>query len=97
MRKFSEFSKEEKGLDGDKEKIDSILNKEIVVTGFKVRNSKFSKNKSGKYLNLQFKIDDKTFICFTGSDVLIEQIIKYENEIPFRTEIKKINRYYTFT
>ena len=96
MKRFSEFSEEEEVLDGDKEKIDSILNKEIVVTGFRVRNSKFSKNKSGKYLNLQFKIDGKTFILFTGSDILIEQIMKYENEIPFITEIKKINRYYTF-
>ena len=97
MKKFAEFSQEEKVLDGDKEKIDSILNEGIVVTGFRVRGSKYSKNKSGQYLTLQFIRKDKTFVCFTGSDILIEQIQKYEKEIPFEAIIRKINRYYTLT
>jgi len=97
MKKFSDFSEEEKALDGDKEKIDSITNQKIIITGFKVRNSRYSKNKSGNYLTLQFEHNKKTFVCFTGSDVLIDQVLKYKQEMPFETVIKKINRYYTFT
>ena len=41
--------------------------------------------------------EDKTYIAFTGSNVLIEQLNKYESNIPFYTTIKKINKYYTFS
>lgn len=70
---------------------------EIVVTGFKIRKSKFSKNVTGEYLTLQYERDGKTFVCFTGSDVLIDQIKRYAHEIPFMTQIKKIKRFFTFT
>jgi hypothetical protein len=41
--------------------------------------------------------DEKLFIAFTGSDILIDQMLKYESEIPFIAIIKKINRYYTLS
>ena len=59
--------------------------------------SRFSKNKSGEYLTIQFELNGNKRIFFTGSDVLIDQIKRYGKEIPFETVIKKINRYYTFT
>lgn len=64
MKQFADFADERKHLEGDKARIDDILNKEII---------------------------------FTGSDVLIEQLEKYRHEIPFKTVIKKINRYYTLS
>jgi len=82
---------------GDKVKIDSILNKEILITDYRIRNSKFSKNSSGKYLTVQFKLDGRKGIFFTGSDVLIDQMERYGSEIPFLTIIRKINRYYTMS
>ena len=36
-------------------------------------------------------------VVFTGSDVIIDQMEKYQEEIPFVSTIKKINRYYTLT
>jgi len=33
----------------------------------------------------------------TGSNVLMEQIGKYKDEIPFLTKIEKVNKFYTFT
>lgn len=97
MKRFSDFAEEEQALDGDKAKIDDIVNQPIVVTGYKVRNSRYSKNKSGEYLTLQFEIEGQKRVCFTGSDVLIDQTKKYGEHIPFEAIIKKINRYYTFT
>lgn len=97
MKEFADFTTEEQPLDGDKERIDNILNRPILVTGFRIKKSQYSKNESGKYLTLQFSIENKTKIIFTGSDVLIGQLERYANEIPFLATIKKINRYYTLT
>lgn len=97
MKHFSDFAEEEQVLDGDKTKINDIINKSIIIIGYKIRNSQYNKNKSGNYLTLQFELDNNKYICFTGSDILIEQIKKYAREIPFTTIVKKINKYYTFS
>lgn len=96
MKKFSDFANEDI-LEGDKKKINDIVNKEIIVRGYSINDSKYSDNQSGKYLTLQFEIDKVKYIVFTGSEVLIEQIEKYKDEIPFLTIIRKINKYYSFT
>ena len=96
MKKFSDFAKENI-LDGDKTKIDDVLNKEIEIIGYSIKNSRFSKNKNGEYLTLQINLNGEKYIIFTGSDVLIEQIKKYQNEIPFLATIRKINKYYSLS
>lgn len=95
MKRFSDFCKETLPLDGEKVKIETIIDKEILVTGYKVTTSK--QNNGENCLTLQFKDDEQTKIIFTGSKVLIEQIEKYSSEIPFLSTIRKINRYYTFS
>jgi len=99
MQKFSDFAEEDHKLEGAKEKLDNILNKEIVITGCRITKSKYSKNESGNYLTIQYKMseDDEPKIIFTGSEVLIKQCEKYQNEIPFISVIKKIGNYYTLT
>ena len=92
--KFSDFTEGIKPFDGDKKKIEDILNQEILVLDFKIKNSK--KRQDSLYATIQFKIDTN-YIVFTGSNVLIEQLEKYKDNLPFYTIIKKINRYYTFT
>lgn len=97
-KRFSDFSEEGKLLDGPKVKLESILNQELTIIGYKIRKSKFDKNKSGKCLMVQFKnSQSEKKVFFTGSDVLINQIGKYNHEIPFLTVIKQIDKYYTFT
>lgn len=98
MKKFSDFA-EINALEGNKKRLDDVLNQPIIVTGQRITASKYSKNESGKYLTLQFKYlnQDTVNILFTGSDVLISQVEEYKENIPFETIIKKINRYYTFT
>lgn len=105
IKRFAEFSDEPVGLDGDKIPLDRILNSEILITGYRILSSKYpDKNKSGKALQLQFKIlkhgtddnDIRPNVLFTGSDVLIDQITKYSEHIPFYATVIKINRYYSF-
>lgn len=48
MKKFSDFAKEPEILDGDKIRLDDVLNKPVLVIGYKITTSKDGKNKSGK-------------------------------------------------
>ncbi len=96
-KKFSEFATEEPPLAGDKLKLDDILNKEIMVTWYKVRESKYSKKNSQTCLALQYEIDGKRYITFTGSTVLLDQIVRYRDQIPFLATVVKVDRYYTFS
>ena len=98
MKKFSDFAQERTVLDGPKMSIEDALNRDIVITGYKIAKSKYGKNTSGMCLTLQFQfagMEEKNVI-FTGSDVLIEQMDRYGEEVPFQTVIKKIDKYYTF-
>jgi hypothetical protein len=96
-KRFSDFADEPPVLDGAKVKIDQILNTEILVTAYRITDSKYGNGDKGKCLTIQFSSDDQKHIVFTGSKVLIDQIEKYKEEIPFLAAIKKIDRYYTFT
>lgn len=93
--RFSDFAEEAKAFDGDKKKIDEILNQEILVIDFKMKESKH--HRDTQYVTLQFKIDNTTFILFNGSRVLADQLEKYKDNLPFYAIIKKIDKYYTFT
>lgn len=92
--KFSDFSEEEVGLEGDKKKIEEILNSEILVIGFRIGKSKY---KEKEYLTLQFENGGNKYIAFSGSKVLMKQAQKYADEMPFHTTVKKVNEYYTMT
>ena len=97
QKRFSDFAEEEKPIEGDKVKIESILNREILVTAYKVKKSKYAKNNSEQCLTVQFEVDGIKKIFFTGSCVLLDQLEKYGHEMPFMTMVKKIDRYYTFS
>lgn len=98
MKQFSDISHEESRLEGDKVKIDDVLNQTIVIHNFTLSQSKFSKNKSGQYATVQFSFpDQEKKVFFSGSDVIIEQLQRYKTDMPFLVQIKKINKYYTFS
>ena len=97
MKKFSDFSQEGKPLDGAKVAIERVLNREMLITGHKVTHSRYNDVGHGKCLTLQFELDGAKQVLFTGSQVLIDQLTKYADEIPFTATIIKIDRYYTLS
>jgi len=98
VKKFSDFAEEDGPLGGGKVRLDSILNVEITITGYRIQASKYSgKNRSGKCLTVQFEMDSEIKVFFTGSDVLIGQLEKYGHEVPFVATVKKVDRYYTLS
>jgi hypothetical protein len=96
-KKFCDFANEPTVLDGSKITMANILNKEILIIGYRVATSKYNTANGNKYLTLHIELEGIHYILFTGSIVLIEQIEKYKDEIPFLTTIKQIDRYYTFS
>lgn len=95
IKKFSEFADENNRFEGDKIRIDDVLNKKIIVQKFMLNKSKYEGK--GSYVTIQILIDDVPKVIFTGSQVISSQCDKYEKEMPFMATIKKIDRYYTFT
>jgi hypothetical protein len=92
--RFGDFAEEEV-FDGEKLRLDEILNKEILVTGFRIKDS--HQKKGTQYLTIHFEMEGRQHIAFTGSTVLMDQLKKYESHLPFLAVIKKINRHYTFS
>lgn len=93
-KRFGEFARDHVPLDGSKIKIADVLNKEILVTGFRANNSKFNNNTC---LTIQCLMGDQHYVIFTGSQVLLDQCKAYEVEIPFLATIKRIDKYFSFT
>ena len=96
-KKFGDFANEPALLDGAKINIVDILNKEILVIGYRLSDSKYKKENRSQCLTLQIELEGKRYVIFSGSTVLISQIEKYKTEIPFLATIKKIDKYYTFS
>lgn len=97
IKRFSDFSTERGPLEGTKLKLDDVLNKEIKITAFEVRPSKYKKENHDRVMTLQFELDGKLYILFTGSEILIKQLEKYSANLPFLATIKHIDRYYTLS
>ena len=97
IKRFSDFSDERGPLEGSKVKIDDILNIEIKLTAFEVRQSKFKRENQDRVMTLQFEQEKVMHIIFTGSEVLIKQLEKYKDQLPFIAKIKRIDKYYTLS
>ena len=95
-------------LDGDKVKIDDTLNNEIIVTGFYISSSKYKGKGSDYCSKVQFYFADdeskEKKVFFSGSSVIKDQLEDMEKRLLekglpmlFRTIVKKVGNYYSFT
>ena len=95
MLKFSEFA-DEKPLKGEKMRIKEILGKEIILKAFRITASKYPSD-SDTCLMLQYELDGEDHVTFTSSKVLANQIQKYQEHLPFKTTLVKVDRYITMS
>lgn len=93
MQRFSDFAKEDV-LDGMKGHIDDVLNQEIELLDYRTRDSKVRSGE--KYLTLQYRLNGKKYVLFSGSLVLMDQIERYASHLPFLVTIRRINNYFSF-
>lgn len=102
---FSDYV-ENKSLEGDKVKIDDLLNKEIVITAYTVSTSKFKDKGCGYCIKVQFYYYDDTAkikkIFFSGSGVIKDQLEEIKSALEnkglpliFKATIKKQGKYYS--
>lgn len=99
MNSFKDFNitPSIKSFEGDKIKIDRILNRTITVEAFKIEGSKYEKG-NGKCLHLQITIEGSKRVVFTGSTNLMDMIEKVpENGFPFNTTVLRENERLVFT
>lgn len=105
--KFEDLT-ERVNLEGDKVKLDDLLNQPIVVTGALLTDSKYQNKGSGKCVKVQFYMaddkDETKKIFFSGSSVLYDQIKEMQSKFEednapmlFKTTLRKIGNYYSFT
>lgn len=100
VKSFKDFDIEltRTALTGDKIDMDDLLNREIVITAFSIDTSKFPEKGNGMRLTLQFIIDGRERVVFTGSLQLQDLIKKVDqNNFPFSTTIIKQNKGFKFT
>ncbi len=93
--KFANFAKDKLPMPGKKKRLDEILNREIIVTDFRITKSK--RKEGTDCLQIQFMMDDDVFVAFTGSSVLSDQIQSARDNIPFRGTVVKVDKYYSFS
>jgi hypothetical protein len=97
MKNFSEFgiTTTNKGLKGEKIKIDRVLNRQVTIRGYQIVDSKFEGK--GKRLDLEIEVDKADRVIFTGSVVLMDMIAQVpKEEFPFQATIVKENDRYEF-
>ena len=93
--KFSDFVKTEESIyNGTELKMKAIFGKEILVVGYKIRESK--KKEGTDYLTIQFKLGGTMHVVFTSSLVLTDQIVRYKDKMPFYATIVDMGKFYTF-
>lgn len=100
MKSFKEFGIKSvsQSLQGDKIKMDRILNREIVIHDYRIEDSKFNQQRGSKCLYIQISISGTKHVVFTGSINLMECIQQVPKEdFPFITTIVKENDRYEFT
>ena len=98
--RFSDFAAHEGPLEGKKIRIDDVLNVEILITAYRLKESKYQRTSAPDCLTIQFEYPDKPgvrHVIFTGSTVLCDQLKRYQDNLPFLATIKRIDRYFTLT
>jgi hypothetical protein len=100
MRQFKEMgiTAERKSFVGDKIKLERLLNREIIIHDFEIKESKIKDKGTGKCLYLQIEIKNEKHVVFSGSAYLMDMITQVpDNGFPFETTIVKINDHFEFT
>ncbi|KMQ70332.1 hypothetical protein [Chryseobacterium koreense] len=81
---------------GKKIDMEDILNLEVIVIGFEIKDS--TKKANTKYLTLQIEVDGNKRVVFTGSKNLMDLISQIpKDKFPFKTIIKKNDKRLEFT
>lgn len=94
MTRFSELNIKPKsnGMEGEKIKIDRVLNKEIKILRYEIKPSKYTEKGNGNCLYMQAEVDGAKRVIFSGSTILMDMIQQApETAFPITATIVKEN------
>lgn len=92
---FASFAKDKLPMPGKKKFMKEVLGKEITITDFRILSSK--KRVGTECMQLQFLMNKEICILFTGSAVLADQVSGAKGQMPFRTTISQIDKFYSLS
>ena len=92
--RFSVFARDKMPLVGQKIFIRDILDREVLITDYRIIKSKHRTD--GECLQLQLYMDGAAYVLFTGSAVLINEIRESADKLPFYASITKADKYFSF-
>lgn len=82
-------------MSGDKIKADKILNKEVRIIDYQIKESKFQEKGNGKMAKIQIEWENEKRILFLGSVPLQETITQIDkSQLPIIAKITKDKGYY---
>lgn len=95
MKRLSDFADDQLALEGIKVKLEEVEGKEMELLKCRFAASRYE-GRCPDYATLQFRYpgEEQLRVLFTGSAVIIDQLRKYVDQLPFTCMIVKINRYY---
>ena len=97
VKRFSDFAEPSYLLEGEKKRLPDILDKEIKVVAYRINNTKLRDAKNDKCMTVQFELDGQKHIFFTGSMVLMEQLQRYDKNLPFMATVTKVGKCFSFS
>ena len=99
MKKFSDLNitQGNQNFSGEKIKLYNLLNREIIITDYRIVQSKY-KDANAERLDIELEIDNNKRLTWTGSTRLIETIKQIAKEdLPILTTIVKDGESYRFS
>jgi hypothetical protein len=94
FKDFGDPDEDEDPLDGEKQKIVNIINKEILILNFNIRKSKI---KEGNYVIIQFALEGKKYVIFTTATRLMKKLERHKEKMPYHATIIRKFNYYTMS
>jgi len=100
MKEYAELNKvsDAPALDGEKSNVTELIDKKLKVLAWKQINDRFSAVEGAMVTIIQCEHDGKKKVFFTRSKVLLEQLKKLNNDLPFAATVTKPEgkKYLTF-
>ena len=100
IKRFSELGIkiEGKRFVGEKIRIAKVLNKEITVHHYEIKDSKYPERGSDKCLYIQISFENNKYVAFSIAKILMKTLDKIPaKDFPFKTTIVNDNDQYEFT
>lgn len=95
MKRWGELPKEKRDVWVEKTSIP--LGREIVITGFRVRVSRYGDISDKEYIAVDYEVDGEKHFFNTGSMLLRKQLESSKDEMPFLATIKKKDTWLTLS